>query len=139
MKKKIAIVHDRMNIGGTEKVMINMLKSFDYGKYDVTLWLLKDDGGLQKDIPSAVNVRLFSNDSVKIKSLIRGYCQKRKYISVFKALYHKWVSRKNIDNFYENMVNDIYSLPLINDEEYYALFVYQGLYLNLPQILFYFL
>lgn len=56
MKKKIIFTMYDLNIGGIETALINILKNFDYSKYDVTLFLEKKDGIFLNDVPSCVKI-----------------------------------------------------------------------------------
>ena len=47
MKKKIAIVSKKMIVGGIERVMLSMISEIDRDKYDVTLFLEEEGGGLE--------------------------------------------------------------------------------------------
>lgn len=57
MKKKILFMVINMNIGGTEKALLNMLSEIDTEKYDVTVLMLEKSGGFFKDIPKWVNIQ----------------------------------------------------------------------------------
>lgn len=54
--KKILIVTHAMNIGGIEKSLLYLLKSFDYNKYEVDLFLMRKEGELLNEIPKEVNI-----------------------------------------------------------------------------------
>lgn len=56
MKKKIAVVFNRMVVGGAEKALIQFLKALDTEKYDVTLFTLNDKGAYFSDIPQGIKV-----------------------------------------------------------------------------------
>lgn len=56
MKKKIAVVFNRMVVGGAEKALINFLKAIDTDKYDVTLFTFNDKGAYFEEIPSKIRV-----------------------------------------------------------------------------------
>lgn len=45
-----------MNIGGTEKALLNMINEMSSDQYDVTILMLEKKGGFLKDIPSHVKV-----------------------------------------------------------------------------------
>ena len=70
-----------MNIGGTEKALLNMLDEIDNTQYNVTILLLEKYGGFIEDIPSRVNVRY-----------LHGY-------NDIKAIYKKPPFRASIDLF----------------------------------------
>ena len=130
-KKKIAIIHDSMNMGGTEKALIYMLEGFDYDRYDVTLWLLNNKGPLQDEIDSRVHVKLYTNETIKASQLLKDYFHQKKFVKGICAVGSKIRSKLNINNFNKNMIYDIQSLPYIDESVYDTVIVYQGLYINL--------
>lgn len=56
MKKKVLFMMPAMVGGGAEKVLIDILRHFDYNEYDVSLFLEYRDGLYINDIPVEVNV-----------------------------------------------------------------------------------
>jgi glycosyltransferase involved in cell wall biosynthesis len=56
MKKKIIFMLINMNIGGTEKALLNMLSEIPNEKYEVTLLLLEEFGGFLNSIPKNVQI-----------------------------------------------------------------------------------
>lgn len=54
--KKIIIVSHAMEIGGAERALLGLLNSFDYSKYQVDLFLMRQAGELLKFIPEKVNI-----------------------------------------------------------------------------------
>ena len=56
MKKKIIFSMYNLDIGGIETALINILKNFDYDKYDVTLFLEKKEGIFINEIPNQVKI-----------------------------------------------------------------------------------
>lgn len=56
MRKKVLFIMPAMVGGGAEKVLIDILRNFDYKRYDVSLFLEYRDGLYVDDIPSEVNV-----------------------------------------------------------------------------------
>lgn len=58
-----------MNIGGTEKALLNMINEMSSDKYDVTILMLEKKGGFLKDIPSHVKVKEF-NEYKRLKNFI---------------------------------------------------------------------
>ena len=73
MNKKIAMFIPNMNIGGAEKVALNLCREFLNSNIEVDLILLKKKGKYLKQIPSDVNiVDLNCNRSIKsIPKLMR--------------------------------------------------------------------
>ena len=55
-KTKIIFTAYDLNIGGIETALINMLKNFDYEKYEVTLFLEKREGIFLNEIPKDVKI-----------------------------------------------------------------------------------
>ena len=64
MKKKLLFMLINMNIGGTERSLLNLLYTLDPDEYDVTLLLLEETGGYLEDVPSWVNVRILEGYQV---------------------------------------------------------------------------
>lgn len=56
-KKKILIIHSSLGGGGAEKVLIDILRHFDYSVYDVTLFLLYRNGIYLDQVPSEVHIQ----------------------------------------------------------------------------------
>ena len=52
--KKIIIVSHAMEIGGAERALLGLINSFDYSKYQVDLFLMRQAGELLKFIPEKV-------------------------------------------------------------------------------------
>lgn len=71
MKKKILFMIINMNIGGTEKALLNMLSEIDKEKYDVTILMLEEYGGFLNDIPEWVNIKYLENYN-EIKSILNN-------------------------------------------------------------------
>ena len=55
-KKKILFINGHLNAGGVERSLVDVLRHFDYGKYDVDLLLLEGDGDYLPEIPADVHV-----------------------------------------------------------------------------------
>jgi glycosyltransferase involved in cell wall biosynthesis len=56
MKKKILFMVINMNVGGTEKALLNMIDTMPEDKYDITVLMLEKYGGFINAIPERVNV-----------------------------------------------------------------------------------
>ncbi|WP_289004873.1 glycosyltransferase [uncultured Parabacteroides sp.] len=56
MKKNILFIACNLGEGGAEKVLVNILRNFDYRRYRVDLLLIYEKGIRFKDIPNEVNV-----------------------------------------------------------------------------------
>ncbi|MDR7000615.1 glycosyltransferase [Neobacillus niacini] len=57
MKKKIFFMLINMNVGGTEKALLNMISEIPKEKYDITLFMLEEYGDFLKYIPNYVTVK----------------------------------------------------------------------------------
>ncbi|MEC5424039.1 glycosyltransferase [Virgibacillus sp. C22-A2] len=82
MKKKIVFMLSTMNVGGTEKSLLNLISELSREKYDISIYLLLEHGGYLNDIPNDVNVRFFKG----FKELKRrlNYPPKETIIKMFK-------------------------------------------------------
>ena len=54
--KKIMFMLSNMNVGGTEKALLNLLNIIPESEYDVTVLLLEKTGGFMNQIPSWVKL-----------------------------------------------------------------------------------
>lgn len=68
MKKRIIVVSHNMRIGGVERSLAGLLDSFDYGRYDVDLFLYIHDGELMPLINP--NVHLYPENRQLAASLL---------------------------------------------------------------------
>lgn len=82
--KKIIIAANSMNIGGTEKALIGMLKSINPNDYKVTLLLKDMNGELINEIPSYVDIREYPGNGINLKGLLKNM----KLLSVIKYIYY---------------------------------------------------
>lgn len=63
--KKIVFTANSMIFGGIEKSLVNILKSIDYSKYDVTLILQSKSGDFLDEIPNQVKVKEYTISNSK--------------------------------------------------------------------------
>jgi len=61
MKKKIIFMIINMNVGGTEKALLNMIEQIPKEKYEITILMLEKYGGFLSSIPPEVNVEYIKN------------------------------------------------------------------------------
>lgn len=54
--KKILILSHAMEIGGAERALLGLLSSFDYSRYQVDLFLCRQEGELLRFIPDNINI-----------------------------------------------------------------------------------
>ncbi|WP_195986769.1 glycosyltransferase [Clostridium sp. D53t1_180928_C8] len=64
MKKDILFIIPGLGAGGGEKSLINLLSQIDFDKYNVDLFLLKQDGLFMNFIPKEVNILTMPKDIV---------------------------------------------------------------------------
>lgn len=73
-KKKILFIMPSMFIGGAERSLLGLLDSFDYSKYEVSLFLYRHEGELLNQIPDQVNllpeIKQYRTFDVPIKGLL---------------------------------------------------------------------
>lgn len=71
MKQKILFIMPAMLNGGAEKVLIDILKNFDYSLFEVTLLLETKDGPYVEDIPEQVELIYLHKKNLWIERLYR--------------------------------------------------------------------
>ena len=73
-KKKVLIIMPSMFIGGAERSLLGLLDSFDYSRYEISLFLYRHEGEFLKYIPKKVKIlpeiEAYRTFDVPIKSLI---------------------------------------------------------------------
>ncbi|RLL42945.1 glycosyltransferase [Oceanobacillus piezotolerans] len=85
-----------MEIGGIERSLINMLESFDYGKYEVDLFICHHTGDFLKYIPSKVNVLPEMGEYTVFRKSISTCLQERQYsLSMVRILSKAWANIKS--------------------------------------------
>ena len=77
MKKKIIFVTEALWIGGIETALVNLLKSLDYEKYEVTCLILRNDQTMASRLPE--QVRLLVADRHAAVSFRKPYRYARLY------------------------------------------------------------
>lgn len=66
MKKKLLFMLINMNVGGTEKALLNMIAEMPKDQYDITILMLEEKGGFLGYIPDGVRVKYLPKfDSIK--------------------------------------------------------------------------
>lgn len=109
--KKIIIVSHAMEIGGAERALLGLLNSFDYSKYQVDLFLMRQEGDLFKFIPKEVNLLPMNQArylAVPMKSLI----SKHEISILYGRLKAKYLAKKRVKELglkKENQVELTYS------------------------------
>lgn len=112
MKKEILIAIPGMYMGGTEKVLINMLENIDYERVNVDLLLLDDNGILMKDLPSEINILKLplSVDDQKLiltrkKDYIINLLKNKQLFKSFKSLFKFFLKDElyHLETIYEKL------------------------------------
>lgn len=129
--KKILFMCINMNIGGTEKALLNMLNEIDNSRYDITLFMLEEYGSFLSQIPSYVNIKFLNNyDDIKPfiqdppQLLAKKLIKNKKYIKSFNTLISYSISKitKNPKYYYKYILKKYNKL----DEEYDIAVAYAG-------------
>ncbi|MCM3574704.1 glycosyltransferase [Mesobacillus subterraneus] len=89
-KKKVLFMVISMNVGGTEKALLNMISMMPKKEYDITIQMLEKKGGFIKSIPEWVKIKTL-DEYKKIKEIlndppprvIMGLLKKRKLLTAF--------------------------------------------------------
>lgn len=89
MKKKVLFALYNLDIGGIEKAMANLLKNFDYDKYDVTILLQEKKGIFLNQLPDEVHVKEYTISNIGFKPL-RKIINRLKIIMYCLLNYHKY-------------------------------------------------
>lgn len=126
--KSVIIISHALEIGGAERALLGLLESFDYSKYDVSLFLMRHEGDLFGLIPKKVHllpeIKEYTGLAVPLASIVKkglfGVAAGR-VIAKIKA--KKFVKSHNIKK--DNGVGIEYShkytvkmMPVISNKEY---------------------
>lgn len=125
--KKIIFMLINMNVGGTEKSLLNMIAEMSAEKYDITIIMLEEYGDFLGQIPKNVTIKYVDNykyikDIINEppKKVLKDTINKKNYIEAFNLLIlyfisklkqdrsplYKYVLRKN------NTLDEIYDLAV---------------------------
>lgn len=95
--KKIIIVSHAMEIGGAERALLGLLNSFDYSKFQVDLFLMRQEGDLFKFIPKEVNL-LPMNQARYLAVPMKTLLSERKLKMLYGRLKGKWLAKKRVES-----------------------------------------
>ena len=94
-KKRIIFVYNNLGIGGISKSLITTLSLIDYTRYDVTIYIRRDDVlDLIDEVPPQVHTVLINNE---VKSRVFGNNIKGKIVKlIYNALnrHHKHLAKE---------------------------------------------
>ena len=115
MKKKLLFMCINMNIGGTEKALLNMIAEIPKDKYEVTILMLEQYGGFLSEIPEWVKVKYLDNYS-EIKpilnnppqSTIKKFIRKGRIIKAVNIAWAYYTSKilRNKSIFFKYILSD---------------------------------
>ncbi|PFL17457.1 glycosyl transferase [Bacillus cereus] len=100
MKKKIIFMVINMNIGGTEKALLNMVTEIPKDKYDITILMLEEKGEFLEFIPDGIHVEYLKNyEEIKEvlnkppRVVISNFIKQGKVIKAFQTTFLYLVSK----------------------------------------------
>ena len=70
--KKLLFMIINMNLGGTEKALLNMISEIPNNKYEITILMMEKSGDLLNEIPTWINIKEIKNYR-EIKLLLVKY------------------------------------------------------------------
>ena len=131
MKKKVLFMVINMNIGGTEKALLNMINEMPKDQYDITILMLEEYGGFLNYIPDWVNIKCFK-DYKNVKGIINNPpLQTIKEAFIFKQVLYAF--QLLVLNLYSKFTNErsvLYKYLLrnhpIDQNEYDVAIAYAG-------------
>lgn len=131
MKKKILFMLINMNVGGTEKALLNMISEIPTEKYEITIYMLEKYGGFLNFFPEGVRLEYFK-DYKSIKGTLNNpphltaldLLKRGKIVKSLKLICLHLISKVKGERsiFYKSILK---SYPLI-DEEYDIAVAYDG-------------
>lgn len=100
MKKKILFMLINMNVGGTEKALLNMISQMPKNEYDITILMLEKYGGFLDSIPSNIQIKYVENyKDIKTtineppRTVAKNLFQKGKIIKGINLLFAYFISK----------------------------------------------
>ena len=129
--KKILFMCINMNVGGTEKSLLNMLNEIDRNKYEIKLLMLEEYGEFLKQIPEGIKIE-YLHQYKEFKRYVKEPPQKiaielilnKKLINGIAILSAYSISKifDNMEYYYKYILRDIKQL----NEEYDIAVAYAG-------------
>ncbi|MBQ3409036.1 MAG: glycosyltransferase [Clostridia bacterium] len=116
MKKKLLFVVHTLQIGGAEKILINVLKYISKRKYDITVLALVDDGVLVDEVKNI--------EGIKYKYVFKSYFKKARSnkeskfykisCNIMNSIWKKYLKKikYNSKKLYEKYVNEKYDVEI---------------------------
>ena len=101
MKKKVLFVMSSLSGGGAEKVLITMLKNFDYDCFDVDLALTSNTGIYLNDVPKQVHILpIYSRPGTLLERV--GFLLYAKFRI---SCVERWAARRAVKEHYDTIVS----------------------------------
>lgn len=126
--KSVIIISHALEIGGAERALLGLLESFDYSKYDVSLFLMRHEGDLFNLLPDKVHllpeIKEYTGLAVPMISIVkRGLFGVAAGRIIAKIKAKQYVKSHNLksDNGVELEYSHKYTvkaMPAISDKEY---------------------
>ena len=120
-----------MNVGGTERALLNMVAEMPKNKYDITIFMLEEYGGFLESIPVHVHKEYLNGyQNIKeivhkpLRKVIKGFLKKGHLIKVFNFLIILFLSKitKNNSSLFQYILKGYPSLT----NEYDVAIAYAG-------------
>ncbi len=131
MKKKLLFMVINMNVGGTEKALINLISEIPKADYEITILMLEKYGGFLESIPESVNIRyLFKYEYLKDlintppKQLIMAAFKQKKLVKAMEITFLELITKLQGDKtlYYRYLLR---KTPVI-EEDFYLAVAYAG-------------
>ena len=101
MKKKVLFVMSSLGGGGAEKVLITMLKNFDYDSFDVDLALTSNTGIYLNEVPKQVRMLpIYSHPGTLLERL--GFLLYAKFRF---SCVERWAARRAVKEHYDTIIS----------------------------------
>lgn len=124
-RKTVAIVMDTMSTGGVEKALVELLKAFDYRRYDVTLWLKDFSGPLQASLDPRTHIDCCGcSDS---RTLLKNQLKCGNLSEACRGIWYRLLSRAYISEYDMNALYSARCLPVCSGTVYDCVIAYQVL------------
>ncbi|QGQ47219.1 glycosyltransferase [Metabacillus sediminilitoris] len=118
MKKKILISMYSLHIGGAERSLIGLLESFDYKKFDVDLFLYRQEGEFLRFIPKEVNllptIKQYTTFERPVKDIIKEghfFLGSARIAAKFKSKMKNRGQKKDQGTYKQMQYTWFYSMP----------------------------
>lgn len=106
MKKKVLFMMPALPGGGAEKVLMDVLKHFDYQTYTVTLFLEYREGVYLADIPRQVEVlALHGKNNLWFQRIHRRLAERKLYIPFHECVYRRMLLRLLRNRSFDTIVS----------------------------------